>query len=185
MSCQTGDRNALSVLVSKWQPAFLKYAIVMTRNPDLAADVMQEAWIKIIRSLPKLRDPLKFQSWAYRIVNNQCLDLLRKQRHVEPEVDIGAVSPFKALESADQIESILQQLTPEHRSVLALHYLQAFDVKDIAAIIGKPEGTVKSRLFHAREKFKQLFEDDSLKGEQHERSGQPDSGSLEGSVRPA
>ena len=87
MRCQTGDRTALSALITKWQPPFLRYAAVMTRNQDLSADIMQEAWIKIIKSLPGLRDPLKFTAWAYRIINNQCLDALRKLKNMEPEQD--------------------------------------------------------------------------------------------------
>lgn len=180
MRCQTGDRTALSALVAKWQPPFLRYASVMTRDKDLAADVLQDAWIKIIRSLPRLRDPLKFPAWAYRIINNQCLDALRKQnRQVSTETQID-VNAFKQLEDHEQVWWILEQLSADHRAVLALHYLQGFEVKDIARILRKPQGTVKSRLFNARERFKEAFQLQEAIGDEDERTGQPDTGSFRG-----
>lgn len=191
MRCQAGDRDALSALVIKWQPPFLRYAAVMTRDNELAADVLQEAWIKIIRSLPKLKEPLKFPAWAYRIINNQCLDMLRKQqRGVTPESREPA-TPIADLEEREQVLWVLDQLTPDHRSVLALHYLQGFDVAQIASIVGKPRGTVKSRLFNARERFREIFtEQESLSAEQppaekganHERSGHTHTESVAGSL---
>jgi RNA polymerase sigma factor (sigma-70 family) len=65
----------------------------VTKDPDLAADVVQEAWIKIIKALPRLKDPVSFQAWAYRIVNNQCMDVLRKRstQYRETNVPKGMV----------------------------------------------------------------------------------------------
>lgn len=189
--CQSGDRVALQALITKWQPAFLRYATVMTRDPDLAADVLQDAWIKIIRSMPTLRDPLRFPAWAYRIINNRCLDLLRQQKPQDKNPKDAAEQPAEKssiheLEEREQVWWILAQLTPEHRSVLALHYLQGFEVKEIAGIVRKPQGTVKSRLHNARERFRQLFSEQlSFNGDNHEQTGPSDSGSLESCFRPA
>ena len=112
MRCQAGDRDALSAFVTKWQPPFLRYASVMTRNPDMAKDVVQEAWIKIIRSLPKLRDPLKCPAWAFRIINNQCLDTLRKVRMVEEVPEFGDNRDMRQLEAHEQVWWVLEQLPP-------------------------------------------------------------------------
>lgn len=179
--CQTGDRVALSALIAKWQPSFLRYATVMTRDRDQAADVLQDAWMKIIRSLPTLREPLRFPAWAYRIINNQCLDLIRQRRPQEPVEELADSTAIRQLEEKEQVWCILEQLTPEHRSVLALHYLQGFEVAEIASIVGKPQGTVKSRLFNAREKFRQVFEaqQNETHGEINERTGREDPGGLE------
>lgn len=180
MRCQTGDRAALSALVTKWQPPFYRYASVMTRDKDLAADILQDAWIKIIRSLPKLRDPLKFPAWSYRIINNQCMDALRRQKRQEILTAPAESNEFKQLEDHEQVWRILEQLSAEHRSVLALHYLQGFEVKEIAGILRKPQGTVKSRLFNARERFKAAFMHQEETGETHERTGQSDTGGFTG-----
>lgn len=158
MRCQMGDKTALSALITKWQPPFMRYASVITRDPTLAADVVQEAWIKIIRSLPRLREPLKFPAWSYRIINHQCMDALRAIRPTAPEREEPDTSTIRELEAKEQVWGILEQLSPEHRSVLALHYLQGFDVKEIAGIVQKPQGTIKSRLFNAPEKFRLMLE---------------------------
>jgi RNA polymerase sigma factor (sigma-70 family) len=196
MRCQAGDEVALSALVAKWQPPFMKYASVMTRERELAADVLQDAWIKIIKGLPRLRDPLKFPGWAYRIINNQCLDALRKQSVPEmtegPSVSLVSASPMEILEPTEQVWWVLAQLTANHRSVLALHYLQGFDVSDIADITRSPVGTVKSRLHHAREKFRILLQEKEHKptreqpnGNDKGHSGQQDSGGAYIGYRPA
>ena len=185
LRCQTGDRDALSALVTKWQPPFLRYASVMTRDTDLAKDVMQEAWLKIIRGLPKLREPLKFPAWAFRIINNQCLDVLRKKRvfeNVDEVVDPRSEQHrMGQLETHEQVWWVLEQLSPDHRSVLALHYLQDFGVKEIAGILRKPQGTIKSRLHNGREKFRQIFESQAHEDNHHERSRCKDTTGLAGS----
>lgn len=159
MQCQAGDRKALSALVAKWQPSFLRYATLLARDPDLAADILQDAWIKIIRALPGLRDPMRFNTWAYRIINNQCMDALRSTRPEDQTPPSEKIStPIANFEDRELVWSILAELTTEHRSVLALHYLQGFEIADIARIVRVPEGTVKSRLHHAREKFRVLME---------------------------
>jgi RNA polymerase sigma factor (sigma-70 family) len=181
MRCQAGDRTALAALITKWQPPFLRYASVMTRDKDLAADVLQEAWIKIVRSLPRLKDPLKFSPWAYRIISNQCLDELRKQKRQEITLVPLEQSEFNKFAEHEHVWRILEQLSPNHRSVLALHYLQEFEIKEIAGILRKPQGTVKSRLFNARERFKQIFEEQEAIGDRNEQSGQSDTSGFKGS----
>ena len=85
---------------AKWQPPFLRYASVMTRDQELALDTLQEAWVKIICGLAKLKDPLKFVGWSYRVINNQCLDNMRKQKRAKAYIDEEtlherAEAPFK------------------------------------------------------------------------------------------
>ncbi len=181
MRCQTGDRTALSALIAKWQSSFLRYASIITRDPDLAPDVLQDAWIKIIRALPRLKDPLKFKAWAFRIINNQCLDALRKRRNRNPLPEPQEAVEIRQLEAHEQVWRILESLSADHRAVLALHYLQGFEVKEIAAVLGKPTGTVKSRLYHAREKFKEIFDQEANTGGDYGRTGHSNTGSLAGS----
>jgi RNA polymerase sigma factor (sigma-70 family) len=198
LRCQEGDRLSLSLLIRKWQPAFLRFAKIVTKDNDLAADVVQDAWIKIIKGMPQLRDPVSFEAWAYRIVNNSCMDLIRKRKRrwkqqtdevLDEETKMSSIDTFIV---QDQVQALLGQLSDKHRSVLALHYLQGFEVKDIARITNTPRGTVKSQLFNAREKFRHLLEEqpeekldknktDISKGDKHEQSGPTDSERLAGS----
>ncbi len=160
LRCQNHEHAALDILVAKWQGPFVKYAAIVTRDPDLAADIVQDAWIKIIKGLPSLRDAGLFQAWAYRIVNNRCTDMLRKPqvRGADALPEDVRVNPFRQLEDRDEVQVLLARLGDKHRSVLALHYLQGFDVAEIAKITSTAEGTVKSRLFTGREKFRELLE---------------------------
>jgi RNA polymerase sigma factor (sigma-70 family) len=182
LRCQEGDMTAFSDLVKRWQQPFQRFAIIVTKDKDLAADIVQESWIKILKSLPRLRDPVSFQAWAYRIVNNQCMDVLKRSRRYREVTTIPSVNinPIGALEERDYIQSLLAQLPDKHRSVLALHYLLGFDIGEIARITKSPKGTVKSRLFKAREKFRILLEgsEENRTGDSHEPARQTHSGSL-------
>jgi RNA polymerase sigma-70 factor (ECF subfamily) len=182
LRCQDGDTTALPVLIERWQQPFQRFAMIVTKDQDLAADVVQDSWIKIIKGLPRLRDPVSFQAWAYRIVNNRCMDVLKKRYRYQEIATIPSVktNPIGALEERDYIQSLLAQLSDKHRSVLALHYLLGFDVGEIARITKSPRGTVKSRLFKAREKFRILLEggEENRPGDAYEPVRQTNSGSL-------
>jgi len=166
----------------------------VTKDHDLASDIIQDAWVKIIKGLPRLRDPVSFEAWAYRIINNSCMDVMRKrsrqrkQQQVEILDEEIRANPIDTYVNKDHVQTLLNQLSEKHRSVLALYYLQGFEVDDIARITGSPKGTVKSRLFNAREKFKALLGDSSDEkekslstGEKHEQPGPTDSKCLAGS----
>ncbi len=189
LRCQQGDTEALSSLVTKWQASFLRFALIVTKEPDLARDIVQDSWIKIIKALPGLRDPVSFQAWAYRIVNNRCMDVLRKRKRNDltealpaDELPDKSPNPLKTLEDRDQIQMLLAHLSDKHRSVLALHYLQGFNVSEISNITRTPVGTVKSRLSIARDRFKRQLTGETQyrdeTGEKHESSGQTDTGCL-------
>ncbi len=196
LRCQQGDTEALSSLIAKWQAPFLRFALIVTKEPDLAKDIVQDSWIKIIKALPGLRDPVSFRAWAYRIVNNRCMDVLRKRGRntvidalPDDELPDRNPSAIKILEDRDQIQMLLAQLSDKHRSVLALHYLQGFNVREISNITRTPIGTVKSRLSIARDRFKQLLEGETIingdhneSGDKHESSGPTDTGCLATSI---
>jgi RNA polymerase sigma factor (sigma-70 family) len=182
LRCQDGDMTAFSDLIKRWQQPFQRFAMIVTKDKDLAADIVQDSWIKIIKGLPRLRDPVSFQAWAYRIVNNQCMDVLKKRNRYGEVATLPSMktNPIGALEERDYIQSLLAQLPDKHRSVLALHYLLGFDIAEIARITKSPKGTVKSRLFKAREKFRMLLEggEENRPGDSHEPVRQTNSGSL-------
>lgn len=182
LRCQNGDTTALTDLIKRWQQPFQRFAMIVTKDPDLAADIVQDSWIKIIKGLPRLRDPVSFQAWAYRIVNNRCMDVLKNRNRYQEVTRVPSVktNPIGALEERDHIQSLLAQLPDKHRSVLALHYLLGFDIAEIAKITRTPRGTVKSRLFNAREKFRILLEggEEKRPGDSYEPVRPTNSGSL-------
>lgn len=159
LRCQTGDRDAFARLVSRWQAPLLRFATIVTHNPELAREAVQEAWISVMRAIGKLQDPTRYRPWLFRIVHNKCMDALRARGAVsEAEDMVTARSPLDAVDNREAVDTILAGMSHEHRSVLALHYLYEMEIAEVAELLGIPLGTVKSRLFNAREAFRRAFD---------------------------
>ncbi|MEM0925648.1 MAG: sigma-70 family RNA polymerase sigma factor, partial [Planctomycetota bacterium] len=79
LKCQGGDSAALAILVERWQPRLLGFAIRLLGDRDLAEDAVQSAWLVIVKRIRSLRDPSAIRPWLFRIVANRCADSLRKQ----------------------------------------------------------------------------------------------------------
>jgi RNA polymerase sigma-70 factor (ECF subfamily) len=140
---------------------------------EAATDAVQEAWLAIVRSLPKLDDPARFAPWAYRILRNKCADRLRvitRSRRRENPLDDAASTPddeqADALEAAhqradavDELRAAIRRLPGEQRALLSLFYFEGLSVGQIAEALAIPPGTVKSRLFHLRARLRATMED--------------------------
>ena len=168
LQCQEGDGEALKVLIARWHPRLGRLAWRLTAERDAAQDIVQDAWLAIVRGLRRLDDPARFRSWAYRIVTNKCADWTRRrvvQRSVTEDLRAAAVSGSgdspngaDSTDAAIRIRVTLAKLPSEQRAVLSLHYLDGMGVAEIARTLDVPEGTVKSRLYHARSRLKQVLE---------------------------
>lgn len=170
LKVQSGDMTAVTELVNRWQPALIAYARIVTRDTDLAAEAVQESWISSTRAITKLQDPARFRSWLYRIVHNQCIDLIRlKQRHrqtmathtLENEV-LQDNDSLNSIDNADEVNHVLGRIPENQRAILSLYYLSELDIKEIAGLLALPTGTVKSRLHTARETFRRFSEKTSI-----------------------
>ncbi len=168
LQCQEGDGEAMKVLIARWHPRLGRLAWRLTGERDAAQDIVQDAWLAIVRGLRRLDDPARFRSWAYRIVTNKCADWTRRrvvQRSAAEDLRAAAVSGSGSsssdAESTDpviRIRDALAKLPSEQRAVLSLHYLDGIGVAEIARTLDVPEGTVKSRLYHARSRLKHVLE---------------------------
>ena len=158
LRCQEHDQVAIGLLWKRWQPKVLKWSYGFLNDQDMAHEVAQESWISIFKSINQLTDPALFRFWAYRIVQRKSADWIRKeqrQRQCLKEVKIETM-PIED-KSADQIEVMLEaikELSDHHQRILRLFYLEKSSIKMIAQLLDKPEGTIKSSLFHAREQLK-------------------------------
>ncbi len=159
LRCQAGDRESFGQLVVRWHPRLLRHARRLIRDPDIAADALQESWIAIQRGLRRLADPSRFPVWALAIVSNKCTDQLRmKQRRLRNETAAmehrstldESVNLQGATSDSQVIHEALATLDDAKRIVLELHYLEGLSVAEIATVLDVPSGTVKSRLHHAR-----------------------------------
>ena len=163
-----GDRLAFTSLYSGLQPALLRYAAgLLARDAEAAADVVDEAFLDIWRHAGRYDGVGSADGWIYRIVRNKAVDWLRRRRErpfaseaeqslVETMAD-DADTPQETAEknsSAAELRRALERLSPDHRDVVWLCYFEDRSVSEIAAIVGCPENTVKTRLFHARRQLR-------------------------------
>lgn len=179
-----GDGTAYRGIVEKYQNRLYAMIYGMLRNREDARDVTQEAFVKAYRNLDSFRLEASFYTWLYRIALNLAIDFLRKNRRntaasfdekIASRDDDGGISeahdgegPSKQLERKRLFHKLmhaLEFLSDDQRQVLLLRELEGFQYREIAEIMGVPEGTVMSRLFYARKKLQQVlaeggFEDD-------------------------
>ena len=151
-----GDADAFVALIEERQRAMTRIAGAILGNEADAADALQEALVSMWRELPRLRDTARFDVWADRILVNACRLVLRRRarRRVRdvplddaPEAtDAGGA----AVEERDAFNRAFNRLSADARAVIVLHHLEERPVAEIAAALGIPVGTVKSRLFAAR-----------------------------------
>lgn len=149
-----GAHDAFADLVDLRLARLDAAARLIIRDPELARDAVQEALIRAWRDLAGLRDPDRFDAWLHRLTVNACLDLVRRRRRVV-EVELKPLDtssvPDQTAALADRqvLHDALGRLEPGHRAVVALHYLLGMPLPEVAAAIGIPLGTAKSRLHYS------------------------------------
>ena len=163
LRCQDGDSQALEELVARWQQRLWRHALHLTGKRDAAWDVLQEVWMAIVRGIRSLDDPARFRPWAYRLVINKSADWVRRQQRQrkladDASGDLEEWSPPAAGDHVERLRRALSRLPDDCRAILSLRYFEDAQVGEIARILEVPEGTVKSRLHHARNQLKKALE---------------------------
>lgn len=152
---QGGDRDAYAILAAGIADRFLGVARRILREVDLAEDATQQTLLTIWRDLPHLRDPDRFEAWAYRILLRACYaETRRRRRSWSPSIRVlprsePTVDPTGGVIDRDQLERGFRRLTVDHRAVVVLHYYLDLPVDRIGELLGIPAGTVASRLHYA------------------------------------
>ncbi len=163
LRCQDGDSDAIEELVGRWQHRLWRHAWHLTGKEDAAWDVVQEVWIALVRGIHRLDDPARFRHWAYRLVTHKGADWVRRQQRQRKLADAASRQIEEAAEPSipDRVDALRQafgRLPLDCRAILSLRYLQDVGLAEIARILEVPEGTVKSRLHHARTQLKRALE---------------------------
>ncbi|MBV7415279.1 RNA polymerase sigma factor RpoE [Aeromonas encheleia] len=166
---QRGDKNAFNLLVKKYQHKVVNLVARYVNNPGDVPDVAQEAFIKAYRALPTFRGESAFYTWLYRIAVNTAKNYLTSQGRRPPSSDVEAdeaeyygggealqeVATPENLALTDEIKrtvfAAIEALPEDLRTAITLRELEGLSYEEIAEIMDCPVGTVRSRIFRARE----------------------------------
>lgn len=157
--CQLGERQAFEELIRAWSGPLLRHVHRLAGN-DIADDVVQEVWLRVLRGITRLRDGAKLRPWIFGVAHHVVMDRLRV-RYAERDALDDVVGEQDANESEWSearfalMENQLAGLPLVERETLTLFYLEDLSLRQIAEIQVVPVGTVKSRLFRARAMLRQ------------------------------
>lgn len=164
------DSKVYKLIYELYYKSTFHAAFFITKDAGLAEDATHEAFLKLRDKIDQLEDPSKLETWLCRMAANIARDIIRQRskstlfaetREIYSEDQV--TSPEKTLldnEEKQIIREIINHLQPEHKRVMYLRYFEDLSVDEIGNILGIPVGTVKSRLFYAREEFKKLIKPD-------------------------
>ena len=165
LKCQEKNIEAFEKLVARWQKPLWRYAYQLIGSEDAAWDIVQEAWVAIVKGISRLQDAASFPCWAYKIVSNKGIDWIRKKKKRQKlsgdlllEAQNQKQNRHAGKNEYGSLQAALEHLPGDRRALLSLYYVDGFNINEIAEILDIPEGTVKSRLYHARKELRQLIE---------------------------
>jgi RNA polymerase sigma-70 factor (ECF subfamily) len=161
--CQLGEREAFDLLIDRWHGPLWTYARRLTGSDDGAHDAVQEAWLRILRAMPRLRDATRVRPWLFGIMRRTLMDRLRGRYAAPASADVdpdslAADAPDDDAEAeAAALQDGLERLPVVEREALTLFYLRELSLAEVAELLGVPVGTVKSRLHRARRMLRQAM----------------------------
>lgn len=171
-----GDRDAFGALVLRHQRGLVNYIFRLVGSRDVATDLSQEVFLKVFVSLESFDPRYRFTTWLYRIASNSAIDHLRRKQPrmmslSQPSADEAAAPPaiagsdpspddvLRGRELASRIESAIAELPTGYRQLILLRHRQNCRYDEIARITRLPLGTVKNRIFRARELLRASLSD--------------------------
>lgn len=152
---QQGDRQALARLFRRWDGRLHRAARRYCGSDDAARDLAQECWLAICKGIGRLQDPARFRSYAFAVLHRRGADHLRRTYREDGRLD-HAVTDRSAPMQGERvaINQAFAALPPDQRLAAHLHFVEGLTLREIAEVLSIPEGTAKTRLFHARRKLK-------------------------------
>jgi len=166
VQAQRGDHDAFAVLAGAFVARLDGAARLILRDRELARDAVQEGFIRAWKNLPTLKDPDRFEAWLHRLVFRSCVDILRRRgrRPIEVEltpIDGPAIADVSnVVADRELLDEALRRLDPEWRAVVVLHYYLGLPLPTVAATLGIPIGTAKSRLHRSLAAMRLTIDDD-------------------------
>ncbi|HEY0324025.1 MAG TPA: sigma-70 family RNA polymerase sigma factor [Pyrinomonadaceae bacterium] len=175
-----GREDGFNELVRRYQRPIAAYVYRMVGDYDSALDLTQEVFIKVYSSLERYRPEFKFSTWIYKIAHNASVDYLRRsasrEQALTSEVDgeereiavmsrkLSPEQEYAMEERRAEIERVVRQLPAVYRELIILRHQHDLSYDEIAEVMSLPLGTVKNRLFRAREMMRQQFVERGITG---------------------
>jgi RNA polymerase sigma-70 factor (ECF subfamily) len=175
-----GREDSFEELVRRYQRPIISYVFRIVGEYDASLDVTQEVFIKVYNSLNRYSRDYKFSTWLYRIAHNAAIDHLRRnpanKQSIETEnsdgtsqiqIESSRPTPEQDQERSEcrsEIEAVVRCLPPAYRDLIVLRHSKDLSYEEIAAVTGLPLGTVKNRLFRAREMMRGLLVERGITG---------------------
>ena len=164
---QEGDQEAFKALVLANHARLLRVAQGVLRDPHVAEDATQQAFLDIWRDIRRLRDPGKFEGWSYRLLLRVCYAEAKRMPRWVPDSKIPAAAEpragdvFGVVVDRDQLSRGFQHLSTDHRAVIVLRYLMDLSPEQVAEALDIPRRTVYSRLGRAMDALRAALESES------------------------
>ncbi|MBB4825225.1 RNA polymerase sigma-70 factor (ECF subfamily) [Sporosarcina luteola] len=159
-----GDKQAFANIINKYKNPLYATILRMTKNPQDAQDLVQDAFIKVYRNLHKYDGSGPFSGWLYRVAINHCMDEFRKKRYSTVQVQMDEekiVNPthpeivFLKKEKSRQLERLISTLPVDERLIILLRYVNEISYEEIAELMGVPLSTVRNKLHRAKKKMRE------------------------------
>ena len=174
---KSGDDQAYDKLLNKYRNSVYNLVYRMVRDIQEAEDLTQEAFIKAFNSLAQFNEEYAFSTWLYKIATNNCIDFFRKRKlqtlsldkpiqykdseiqHESPDPDLNPEKSILARERSNMIQEAIQTLPEKYYTAIVLRHNDEKSYEEIAEILDLPLGTVKARIFRAREMLNKVLKE--------------------------
>jgi RNA polymerase sigma-70 factor, ECF subfamily len=166
-----GDTAAFEAIYNRYERRLYAFIYRLMGNPEDAYDLTQETFVKAYQALPRTAPDLNLSAWLHRIASNACMDVLRRRKLIrwlpwetfdtnpgaEPAASDDPEGEINQAETSEEVQVILNKLSPKHRQALILKEFQGMSGDEIGEVMGLTRSAVKSLLFRAREEFRQVY----------------------------
>jgi len=158
----SGDEQALSALIDRYLKPLFNFTLQLTRDSQVAEDIVQEVFVKVWKNISKYDAEKKFSTWIFAITKNAAYDWLKRKKSipfaafekedgtnilesVEDETILHSHSLLQKMDDAKNAQEFLNTLSPQNKTILLLHHQQGFALSEIAQIMGHSNNTIKSK----------------------------------------
>ena len=167
---KAGDGRAIEALIRAHQEALYAFMLRMSGRPDVAEDIVQEAFVRVLKNLDRFDTRFRFSTWLFTIAKRLFVNSMQKHRPTYDSDIVGSrqgsgTTPGHDAARSEMMQNVrgvldtaLGQLNPQQREIILLFHQQNWPITEIAVFMNMPEGTIKSHLHRARKRMKQVIE---------------------------